>query len=141
MNPVDWSLWTGWHNLTGIDWDTVPAQCGAYIVASARPISRAVGIDQEGFLDVGESVDLAERLRAFNRCATNPGKTGHMAGWRFAHLRLSRHFPIEQLRVRWRTVATKDDAYSLEGEILRAYVTQHGELPPLNYKFNWDHID
>jgi hypothetical protein len=137
MQEVDWSLWTDWRALDGLDWSLVPTEPGAYIIAASQPIHRAVNTDAEGFLDVGESDNLAKRLWSFHWCASHRGKKGHMAGWRFAFFRFERQFPLAELRVRWRATATKQEAYRAEGQVLLGYLRRHCELPPLNYKFNW----
>lgn len=106
-----------------------------------RPIHRVVGIDEDGILDIGESGRLRGRLRSFLKCAATRGTAGHMAGWRYAYLRFARHFPLTELEVRWRHFPTKAEAYNEEGRLLAAYVAAHFELPPLNYKFNWQNAD
>lgn len=60
-----------------------------------------------------------------------------MAGWRYAFFRFDRHFPLSSLRVRWSETSSKHTANALEGRLLLTYVLLYGELPPLNYKFNW----
>jgi hypothetical protein len=137
MHEVDWALWTDWTALGTLDWSLVPKAPGAYIIAASQSISRAVGTDSDGYLDVGESQNLANRLWSFHQCATRPGTTGHMAGWRFAFFRFGQRFPYGMLRVRWRATATKQEAYAAEGQVLLGYLRRHCELPPLNYKFNW----
>lgn len=137
MLEIDWTLWSDWVALNKTDWAFVPQTPGAYIIAANQPIHRAVGTDPNGYLDVGESDNLCNRLWSFQRCITERGKTGHMAGWRFAFFRLEREFPHANLRVRWQETATKEDAYSVEGKVLFDYIRRHCELPPLNYKFNW----
>ncbi|MBM4037389.1 MAG: hypothetical protein FJ290_02645 [Planctomycetes bacterium] len=130
--------WTDWHKLKDIDFSAVPPQPGAYVIATNRSIRRAIGVDPDGVLHVGESSDLRYRLRAFLRCASGGGDyEGHMAGWRYAHFRLDRHFPLSSLRVKWRVTKSKPEAYHAEGHFLLSYLRKHCELPPLNYKFNW----
>ena len=51
--------------------------------------------------------------------------------------RFERQFPHAELRVKWRATETKQEAYAAEGQVLLGYVRRHCELPPLNYKFNW----
>lgn len=63
---------------------------------------------------------------------------GHMAGWRFEFFRFGRYSPLSSLRIRWSAAKSKKAAYAAKGQILFEYVEQHGELPPLNYKFNWN---
>ncbi len=137
MLALDRTDWTGWTSLVDLDLGTVPNSHGTYIIATDRPISRAVGVDQEGFLTIGESGRLSDRLWAFRECVTKPGAEWHSAGWRFAYFNLQRHFPVSSLRVRWAALATKAAAVSAESALLLAYLREHGELPPLNYKFNW----
>lgn len=149
LDGVDWTGWSEWVKLETLEWSAVPQDPGAYIIAVTRPINRAVGIDPDGFLDVGETDGLRARLRSFRRCASQRGCEGHMAGWRFAFFRFGRTFPLSTLRVRWLVTITKEEAYAAEGQILLAYLRQHYELPPLNYKFNrqvfkdagWDILD
>jgi len=141
MLIFDWTGWTKWAPLVDLDLATVPNTPGAYVIATDRPISRAVGVDQEGFLTVGESGKLSDRLWGFRECVTKPGAKWHSAGWRFAYFKFQRHFPVASLRVRWAALDTKAAAYSAEGTLLLAYLREHGELPPLNYKFNWQALE
>lgn len=134
--PRGWSRWEPLHE--AVDSARVGTGAGAYVIrARGFTLHRAVGTDPEGVLDIGESGRLRNRLRKFLVCATNRGATGHMAGWRYAYLKLARHFPLDRLEVRWIGVNDKDDAYKEECRLLREYVRKHFELPPLNYKFNW----
>jgi hypothetical protein len=141
MFAFDWTGWTNWTPLVGLDVSNVPEGPGAYVVATDRPINRAVGVDPEGFLDVGESGKLSNRLWGFRECITVRGAGWHSAGWRFAFFRFDRHFPIASLRVRWAATRTKAKAYRAEGQLLLSYLLRHGELPPLNYKFNWQSFE
>ena len=118
------------------DFQRVTTGAGAYVIATDRPLNRAIGSDEDGILDVGESMHLRQRLRRFRRCAMNRLKKGHMAGRRYASLRLERHFPLDSLRVRWTAAESKDDANRIEGIVMLRYLQRHGELPPLNYSFN-----
>lgn len=108
------------------------------MIATDRPVNRAIDTDEEGFLDIGKSDSLRSRLKSFVRCAANRGKEGHMAGWRYAFFHFDQRFPLASLRVRWTAKQTKSEAYRAEGRLLLAYIRRHAELLPLNYKFNWD---
>ena len=138
MLEFDWTGWITWVPLIGLDFTTVPWSPGAYVIATSSPVNRAIDTDEEGFLDVGESDSLRSRLQSFVRCASNRGKEGHMAGWRYAFFHFDQRFPLTSLRVRWAAKETKAEAYRAEGHPLLAYLRRHAELPPLNYKFNWD---
>ncbi len=141
MTDYDWAGWTDWTPLSTLDFKTVPTAPGAYVIATDKPICRAIGTDSFGFLDVGETDGLRQRLKDFYRCLTKRGDEGHMAGWRFAFFRFERHLPMSSLRVRWVTAATKKAAYAVEGRLLLHYIKLHCELPPLNYKFNWNEFE
>lgn len=133
---------SGWRSLTESELWQVPDGPGVYEVrCPGPPIPRALAKDHEMILDIGESKNLQTRLLGFLRCALGRSKTGHMAGWRFAHLsrRLSfrRRFPVRNLEFRWRERRTKKAANDAECARMQRYLRRFGELPPLNYKFNW----
>src|SRR3954447_10165181 len=106
----EWTGWTDWTALVGLDLSSVPEGPGAYVVATNRAVNRAIGTDPEGFLDVGESGRLRDRLWGFQQCVISRGAEWHRAGWRFAFFRFERHFPLVSLRVRWVATETKADA-------------------------------
>lgn len=139
---INWYGWTNWAQLENLDFKEVPSKPGAYAIAANRPLNRAVGTNEEGILDVGESEDLNSRLWAFCQCARGKGKVeGHMAGWRYAYFNLGEHFPFSSLLIRWIVKSTKVEAQREEARLLRAYIENHFELPPLNYKFNWKTLE
>jgi hypothetical protein len=129
--------WSRWRQLDTLDISSVPKRSGVYEVAAGRLIRRAIGKDENGTLTIGESDSLRKRLSDFRRCARGGGEVGHMAGWRYSFLEFTKHYPVQQLRVRWKDTRTKARAYDEEGRLLREYLSRHAELPPLNYKFNW----
>ena len=134
-----------WFPLTDGNIQQVPSKPGVYeIRCKGKSVQRLLGKDDDGILDIGESLNLQTRLRTFLRCASDSNKGGHAAGMTFARLklRLSRKgFLVDKLEFRWKTTDSKDEAYEAEGELLDAYVSRFGELPPLNYKFNWSNYE
>jgi hypothetical protein len=137
MLKYDWSGWIDWTPLGTLDFSKVPTTPGAYVIATDKPINRAVGTDPDGILDVGESVSLRGRFKDFCACINNRHTEGHAAGWRFAFYHLDCHFPVSNLRLRWLATRSKHDASRAEGYLLLAYIRQHCELPPLNNRENW----
>jgi hypothetical protein len=141
LQRFDWTGWTEWTSLNELDIHTVPIQPGTYVLSTTRAINRAIGVDQMGILDIGESgrgyATLRSRVTAMRRCLSQRGCTGHMAAWRFAFFRFERHFPHDTLRIRWIPTDSKQTAEQYEGRMMLAYLLRHSELPPLNYKFNW----
>jgi len=140
MHLNKWPGWSDWNHLSNLDWHEVPKGPGTYMIGTDRPLKRAVGIDQEGILDIGKSKGLRGRLQTFYRCASMPETGGHMAGWRFAFYEMSRHFPLETLYVCWCPVPSEGLAAREEGRLLDEYVRQHMEPPPLNYSASWRHL-
>ena len=135
MRVKSWEGWSGWAtfgNLNG-----VPETPGAYIIGTKQSIARLSGQDKNGILSIGETDNLLKRLQMFLACADGNRHRGHTAGWRYRELNLHKLFPITSLHFRWKSALSKEEAYSLEGELLKEYASQHLELPPLNYKYNW----
>jgi hypothetical protein len=141
FRDYNWDGWTEWVQLKELSSKSIPDSPGAYVLSAARPIQRAIGTDALGIIDIGEcgkgDANLRVRLAKMQNCLGVRGNKGHMAGWRFAFFRFERHFPMEDLRVRWTTAGSKKEAYEREGAVMLTYLLRHCELPPLNYQFNW----
>ena len=137
MQLKNWGEWTEWELLLNVDMKKIPNTPGAYMIAAKHSINRAFGEDQEGILDVGESKNLRGRLNAFIGCAQGSRVSGHMAGWRYREFGFNSRFPLKSLYLSWHKADSKSAAYRLEESILKEYLKQHSELPPLNYKYNW----
>jgi hypothetical protein len=137
MSNVLSSDWPAFQNLIEA-YKSAPGDPGVYIIAIGSPIVRFHGIDHEGIVDIGESVNLCGRLASFVGCARKSRKSGHMAGWRYGEYNFSNVIPLENLMVSWKTTQDKDSACQLEAALMRSYFSNHFELPPLNYKFNWE---
>jgi hypothetical protein len=116
-----------------------PYDGGAYVLSLAgrdAPIKlhRLLGVDAWAVLDIGESTSLGARIESLSKCASRARASGHMAGWRYAYLKLAEKLAPHTLLISWRSHA---DSYRLEAETMTAYLNAFGELPPLNYKANW----
>lgn len=140
MKMDEWPGWTDWVQLGELDWSQVSPGPGTYMIAADRAIPRAVGTDEEGILDIGQSATLRRRLRTFWQCATGVQAGGHMAGWRFCYYEMGTHFPTGSLYVCWRSAETAAEAQKVEGWLIEEYVKQHLESPPLNYSASWRHL-
>ncbi len=133
--------WTDWLPLSETEFARVPEGEGAYVVGikDRAKIGRLLEDDPHSVIDIGESMQLRERLRDFVRCAGCKGQRGHMAGWRLGSFGLLERLggKVDNLQFSYRKATSKEDAYRIEGQMLRVYFDIFGELPPLNYKFNW----
>lgn len=76
--------WSKWHQLDESVAELMGTGPGAYEIAAKDSITRAVGIDSDGILDIGESENLTRRVKAFVSCAQKRDVTGHAAGCRYA---------------------------------------------------------
>ena len=135
----NWSKWRTFQELNQDKFLEIPSKPGAYIIASNIVIQRFHGSDDEGVIDIGESLDLRSRVIKFWRCAKDVDHkvTGHMAGWRFTNLKYQEILPLEKLFISYIICESKDRAVDHEREQLEIYLFKHKELPPLNYKYSW----
>jgi len=129
--------WTEWCLVSNLKFTDLTRGAGVCVISAGAPLCRAAGSDPMGILDIGESVGLRTQIRAFVRCATQRGKEGHMAGWRYRFFRFDRPFAFSDLRIRWTECSSKAHAREIEGRTMLTCLTRHSELPPLNYAFNW----
>jgi len=139
-----------WHILNYKNIDNIPEKPGVYILAQrcmslvskkleAKPINRFLNSDTHGLLDIGEAVNLKLRISQFLACVSKKDTEGHMAGWRLGSLNLLSKMgcTVNDLIFSYLPLASKGKAYEWEGILLNVYFDLFGELPPLNYKFNW----
>ncbi len=134
--------WNDWQPFSAKTIKGIVDQAGAYVLglpAKRTPLGRLLGRDVHGILDVGEATHLRKRLDTLHKCASAKGATGHMAGWRLGSMALLGELgvKVDSLRISVCYSTSKEEAYRVEGAILRNYFRLFGELPPLNYKFNW----
>lgn len=141
MDILSNTLWTEWTPFSAVSWKAIPTGPGTYMIGAHRALHRAVGIDEQGILDIGQSKFLRRRLRTFWQCANAESAIGHMAGWRFQKYKMARHFPLGKLHVCWRHFGTAAEAIVEEARLIEAYVHQHMESPPLNYAASWRHLN
>lgn len=142
----DWTFpsgekWTSWEPLNDRTLQSLPDGPGAYVLGlpEGLPLGRLLASDPHRLLDVGEAQNLRKRIESLRRCAKKPGQSGHMAGWRLGGMGLLARLncEAEALRLSWCPARSKHEAYAHEGSLLNMYFDLFGELPPLNYKFNW----
>ena len=136
MSAYNWQNWSKLQQLDGIDRKLLGTRPGAYVIAAKGSITRAVGIDSEGILDIGESKHLGPRVKAFVSCAQKCAATGHAAGCRYASWGFADRWPLKTLRIRWRKFSSKNQAQREEARLMEAYRKRHLELPPLNRSFS-----
>lgn len=70
--------WSEWIELLDYKAARIPAEPGVYRIATMAPLNRAVGVDQLGLLDVGESRNLKKRVASFVGCALGRSCSGQL---------------------------------------------------------------
>ena len=131
------NAYSRWKPMSQKTFEKIPEEPGVYLIRCRdHPTNRLLRTDQEGVLDIGESSNLRKRITRFYFCASGKVERGHSAGCRFANRKLSRHFPLDQLEIKWKIAESKAAAREAEGELLRKYEKKFGELPPLNTQSN-----
>jgi hypothetical protein len=135
MIEYDWGGWTEGSPLITLRERNFPGLTetpGAYVIAARKlKIPRIFGVDTNGIVCVGESEGLRSRIRNFAACVAE-GKDSHMAGWKYNLFNLKRCGPADSLIVRWFSGEDKEAARAMQWKILRAYILNHCEMPPLN---------
>jgi hypothetical protein len=117
-------------------WKNVPKEGGVYkiqCIQNKKPIkiNRVLGIDDQGILYIGKSVNLRERLRILKRSLNQKTKvTGHTFGKKyFENKKLEKIFPLNSLYV---SFITTSEPKTRETELLNKYFAKFGEVPPFN---------
>ena len=127
------------------DANRIHAAPGVYIIRyrdNGRPKSftRLNGIDRDGILSIGKSVNLRRRIREFFQDIQLRDLRihYHSEGWTWrAYFRDNSNpralrLPIENMEAIWKVVSSKRSADSLETNLIREYVLRFQDKPPLN---------
>ena len=118
---------------------------GVYIIRcleddSPKHFTRLNGIDEEGILCIGKSIDLRRRIREFVKDIATEGleEKYHSEGWNFRKYFRDNPNPkaikpkIENMQVIWKALKNEDEADKLETELIQDYVMTFQDKPPLN---------
>lgn len=128
-------------------WDQINAdigeQAGCYVLCSQdgarfRPVSRALGVDDNGVLYIGAAKCLSTRAMDLRKalCAA-VGRDeytdidAHGCGRKYSET-WHRLFPFESLVVALHPTAAGDPRWATEIDLLQEYENQFGETPPFN---------
>lgn len=153
------SKWSKWRDISSIKnfAEEIGKSPGVYKIRLAdsarRPIhiSRLFGDDQDGLLAIGESVDLARRIKEFyNAYAARTFGHSSMGDRLFLVLMCqyscfkTTYQNNSTVQFRVMKLSDKAEAQAEEEKLLKNYFKEHGELPPLNSsmpdRHSWDEI-
>ena len=154
------SNWSKWKDISSIDnlarqLSKVPGVYKMRLSNSAgraHPIGRLLDIDKKGVLAVGESANLARRIKEFHRAYIGDRFMRHSEGDRlflvlmcqYSHFKTAyqNNFTIQFAVMK---LNNKTEAETKEERLLKGYFKKFGELPPLNSLMpdkyiSWDEI-
>lgn len=118
----------------------------------AHPIGRLLDIDKKGLLAIGESVNLARRIKEFHRAYIEDRFMRHTVGDRLFLVLMCQysHFKTtyqnkSKIQFVVMKLNNKTEAETKEERLLKEYFKKFGELPPLNSlmpdkHISWDEI-
>lgn len=128
--------WSEWFPLSTPSTHYEPAVYQIRLLANGVPfiINRLLGADPEAILTIGKTKNMEGRRRQF---ASGVEKCYGHSEANLLHLlvRYSRFKTVVSSHaVEYRFTIRESDELAIEHEaaLLRAYIVQHGELPPLN---------
>ena len=111
-----------------------------YSIKNNKPckISRLAKVDNSGLLYIGSSKNLKDRLSILRRVTIGESdgykSDAHTFGVKYNAIKKIRElFPLETLFIE---VKCTDIFKETESELLREYITQYAELPPLNSNYS-----
>jgi hypothetical protein len=153
------SEWSEWQDISSIKDSAkeIGKFPGVYMIrladSAGQPItiSRLFGDDDGGLLAIGESVDLARRIKEFHNAYTAGTFGRHSVGDRLFLILVCQYSSFKTasqnnstVQFRVMKLSDKVEAQTEEEKLLKNYFKEHGELPPLNGnmpdKNSWDEI-
>jgi len=127
------------------DYKKMPNKPGVYVltyIENGKPktFSRLNGIDSEGILLIGKTVNLTRRVREFYKDILSEGlkEKYHSEGWNFrAYFRDNPNpqaikLNPENVWVHWMLMENEREAYEFETQLIQDYVMTFQDKPPLN---------
>lgn len=129
---MDKIKWTTLGLLKDKIWLELNKEPGVYRIRhKKKTIQRGKGIDREGVLHIGKSVNLFRRVREFYKGAKGK-KSPHKAGTEYYEYNFSKMFPIDSLICDYKYTQTDKDARKLEIKLQREYRQKYLDHPPLD---------
>jgi hypothetical protein len=141
------SNWSKWQDISAaqnlaVQLAKVP---GVYRIrlsdCAGRPITigRLLSTDKNGLLAIGESANLARRIKEFYQAYTAEKFGHHSVGDRLFLVLMCQYSRFKTnyrnnsgLQLQVMKLNSKADAQAEEEKLLKIYFKAHGELPPLN---------
>jgi predicted GIY-YIG superfamily endonuclease len=154
------SNWSKWKDISSIDnlagqLSKIPGVYKMRLSNSAgraHPIGRLLDADKKGVLAIGESVNLARRIKEFHRAYIGDRFMRHSVGDRLFLVLMCQYSRFKtayqnNVKIQFAVMKlnNKTEAETKEERLLKGYFKKFGELPPLNSLMpdkyiSWDEI-
>lgn len=143
--------WTAWAPIDSSAEYDGPAVYEIRLVASdgnPLPIHRFLDCDDRGLITIGETRNMETRRRQFvcgrDKCYGH--SVGNLLYYLLRHSPLNERFQGFKIEYRFREEVDKSNAKQAEDRLIKAYVREFGEVPPLNTSIpdrygNWERAD
>jgi hypothetical protein len=129
-------IWTKWRGVNQIAEHAGPAVYNIRMALGKKPIpiQRFLGSDRQGILAIGKTINMEKRRKQFiSGLSKGRGHSeGNLVFLLEKYSRLKRAYRGYSLEYRFITADDKGSAEDLERDLIKKYVKQYGEAPPLN---------
>lgn len=130
------TVWSPWKPIAEPARGDEAAAYRVRLICASVPalIPRFLGVDHSGILALGESHHFDRRRRQFCRalrCGQGHSE-GNLLWWLSLHSALLRQFPGASYEYSVCALRSKAEAKAMEAELIKEYVVEFGEVPPLN---------
>lgn len=146
------SEWSVWRDIK--EFSDLGKCCGVYKIRLTdqagypSAIGRFLDHDQDGLLAIGQSVNLARRIKEFRDAYAGKRFLQHSVGDRLFLVRICQHTSLKLSNVGVQVAVMKLEnkavAQAAEENLLKTYFKGFGELPPLNSNMpdtgGWDRV-
>jgi hypothetical protein len=134
-------IWSKWALLYHLESEMISSGPGVYQIRWAvngvpQPISRLNGVDALGCLYIGQTDNLARRLKRFRRGVMQGSegqniRNSHTAALTYIVYEFNRKIKPEELEFRYSELL-ENEIHKWEERLLQEYVRNYLDKPPLN---------
>jgi hypothetical protein len=97
-------------------------------------VPRFLDVDKRGLLSIGETGNMESRrnkfINAVEKCSSH--SEGNLLHYLLRYTPLNDRFPNHHIEYRYRGEDDKGTAKAAETRLIKAYIREFGEVPPLN---------
>lgn len=134
---MDFKDFSNWYYLNEKILPDIPKSAGVYVVRSNKgSVPRLFKEDPLRILHIENANNLHKRIQRFFKNCMDVNKKGCRASSRYRRFGIIERYPFEDLSICWKTSGDKNRAKVDVSDVLREYIKEFGELPPLDYELS-----